>query len=495
MSPRLSPALLPTLAGRIETPAYDRAALAEGVVHLGIGAFHRAHQAAYLDRLAVQGDLRWGIVGVSLRSPAVRDRLAPQDGLYTLLERDGSGEQARIIGMLKRLLAAPEDPQAVIAAMAQPSVHLVTLTVTEKGYGLDRARGGLDAANADIAADLASLAAPRTAPGFIVAALDRRRHTGLPPFTAASCDNLPHNGALLRDAVLAMAQAHDPDLAAWIAAHGAFPGSMVDRIVPAITPERIARFAADHDITDEGLIEAEPFCQWVLEADFAGPMPDLAAAGVTLTRAVAPWEDAKLRLLNGAHSMIAYLAGLANIDHVHEFVADPARRALIARLWDESEATLSPPPELDVARYRADLLRRFANPMLRHRTRQIAMDGSQKLPQRLVAPLRERLAAGLPSPMLELAVAAWMAWQRGRDAAGNRFTIDDPLASRTAQAWADDATPQAACARLLAMSEIFGDLARYEPALEARLGAMLRCLIEQGPAPLMAEMAATPAGE
>jgi fructuronate reductase len=490
VSPRLSSALLPSLDGRIATPGYDRTALAEGVVHLGLGAFHRAHQAACLDRIAASGDRRWGIVGVSLRSPAVRDRLAPQDGLYTLVERDGGGETARVIGSLRRMLVAPEDHEAVVAAMASPDVHLVTLTITEKGYGLDRAKGGLDGSNPDIAADLASLAAPRSAPGFIVAALNRRRVAGLQPFTAASCDNLPHNGALLREAVLAMARAHGDDLADWIAAHGAFPASMVDRIVPATTPERIARFAADHGVRDEGLIETEPFCQWVLEKRFAGDMPDLASVGVTLTQAVAPWEEAKLRLLNGAHSTIAYLGGLAGIAHVHEFVASPARRALIQRLWDESETTLSPPPELDLPRYRADLMHRFSNPMLQHRTQQIAMDGSQKLPQRIVAPLRARLEAGLPSPMLELAVAAWMAWQRGVDAAGNSFTVDDPLAARTAAIWAGAKGIDRACARLLAIGDIFGDVAQHWPDLGARIGAMLRRLVEQeGPGVLMAEMA------
>lgn len=489
MTPRLSDALLATLDGRIAAPGYDRAHLLEGVVHLGLGAFQRAHQAAFLDAIASAGDHRWGIVGVSLRSPAVRDRLAPQDALYTLLARDGDGESARIIGTLKRILVAPEDPEAVVAAMASPDVHLVTLTVTEKGYGLDRATGGLDASNPDIAADLASLVAPRTAPGFIVAALGRRMAAGLAPFTAISCDNLPHNGALLRDAVLAMARAHDDRLADWITAHGAFPASMVDRIVPATAPTRIERFAAEYGLRDEGLIETEPFTQWVLEADFAGPMPDLGSAGVTLTRTVARWEEAKLRLLNGAHSAIAYLGGLAGIAHVHEFVADPGRRRLIERLWDESEATLSPPPELDLARYRTELMHRFANPMLQHRTQQIAMDGSQKLPQRLVAPLRARLDAGLPSPMIELAITAWMAWQRGENAAGEPIIVDDPFAPRTAAIWAQSAHIEDACAGLLAIDAIFEAVAPHRAALAARIAPVLRRLATEGTAPMMAEMA------
>lgn len=488
MTARLSLRQLPALTSRIAPPAYDRAALAEGVVHLGLGAFSRAHLAAYLDAVAATGDRRWGIVGVSLRSASVRDRLAPQDGLYTLLVRDGESEDARVIGTLRRILVAPEDPEAVVTAMAQPSVHLVTLTVTEKGYGLNRAGGGLDRGNAGIAADLADLRTPRTAPGFIVAALARRRAAGLPPFTAASCDNLPHNGALLRDAVLAMARAHDGALADWIAREGAFPSSMVDRIVPATPPERIDRFAATHGLCDAALIETEPFTQWVLEARFAGVMPDLARAGVTLTQAVAPWEETKLRLLNGAHSAIAYLGGLAGIAHVDAFVADPHRRAFITRLWDESAVTLAPPPELDLARYRAALMHRFANPMLRHRTAQIAMDGSQKLPQRLVAPLRIRLAAGLPSPALELAIAAWMVWQRGVDARGERFTVDDPLAARTAALWRESATAAIACQRLLALGEVFGSLAAQQPDLVARLSDTVTRFLAQGPLAMIAPL-------
>jgi len=264
---------------------------------------------------------------------------------------------------------------------------------------------------------------------------------------------------------------------------------MVDRIVPATTSERIDRFAADYGTHDQGLIETEPFTQWVLENRFAGEMPDLASAGVALTRAVAPWEEAKLRLLNGAHSAIAYLGGLDGITHVHEFVASPGRRALIKRLWDESETTLSPPPELDLPGYRADLLHRFANPMLQHRTQQIAMDGSQKLPQRILAPMHARLEAGLPSPMLELVVAAWMAWQRGRDAAGNAFAVDDPLAARTGAIWAEARTVEEACSKLLAMDEIFGDVARRWPELHTRLCTWLSRILEQGPGTLMAEMA------
>src|SRR5690606_27910861 len=241
---RLSSALLDDLDPSVERPRYAREELAEGVVHLGLGAFHRAHQAAFLDEIAARGDMRWGIVGVSLRSPAVRDALAPQDNLYTLVERDAAGERTRIMAPLKRVLVAPEAPGAVVGAMAQPSVRIVTLTVTEKGYGIARDRGGLDISDPGIAADLRNLGRPRTAVGFLVAALYARRDVGLPPFTAISCDNLPSNGTLLREAVLELAAARDRSLAAWVADYGAFPNSMVDRIVPATTAEALEAHAA-----------------------------------------------------------------------------------------------------------------------------------------------------------------------------------------------------------------------------------------------------------
>ncbi len=477
MTERLAPALLPKLDASVARPRVARANLAEGVVHLGLGAFARAHLAAYLDEVAARGDWRWGIVGVSLRSPAVRDTLAPQDGLYTLVERDAEGTRARIMASLTRVLVAPESPADVVAAMAQPSVRLVTLTVTEKGYGLARDRGALDESDPGIAADMTSLARPRTAVGFIVAALNARRDAGLPPFTAVSCDNLPDNGTLLREAVLALARAHDAGLAEWIEAYGAFPSSMVDRIVPAITPEAIAAHAETYGYRDEALVETERFTQWVLQDNFAGDRPDFAAAGVTLTDHVASWEETKLRLLNGAHSTIAYLGGLGGIAHVHEFVASADRRALIDRLWDESAATLDPDAGIDVAGYREALMARFANPALRHRTVQIAMDGSQKLPQRLVAPWRARLERGLPAPTIELAVAAWMAWQRGADMRERHFPVDDPLAETTAMAWAIAPDADGAAVRLLSLPEVFGDLATRWPEAGERVAAWLRQIL------------------
>ncbi|MFZ3485100.1 mannitol dehydrogenase family protein [Sphingomonas sp. 3-13AW] len=480
MSARLSEAALATLPPDVARPAYDRRAVKAGIVHLGIGAFHRAHQAAFFDAALAAGDLRWGIIGVSLRFPGVRDQLVPQDGLYTLVERDGDARRLQLIGAVQTVLVAPEDPAAVVAALASPDTHLVTLTITEKGYKLDPATGALIEADPDVAADLASLDAPRTAPGFLVAALAKRRAAGLPPFTAISCDNLPHNGARLAQAVLRMAAAHDEDLATWIEAAGAFPQTMVDRIVPATTDADVADLAAVLGVEDQAMVKTEPFTQWVIEDRFTGARPDFAALGVQLTDDVAPWEEAKLRLLNGAHSGIAYLGGLAGIDFVHQVVALPEGRHFVQRLWNEAAATLSPPPGLDVSAYRTQLMARFANAALQHRTRQIAMDGSQKLPQRLLATIAARRATGAPCPALALAVAAWMRWQGGVDDAGNSFTVDDPLAARTAAALEGTDTAEEKVAALLAIDAIFPPTLRNDTGLAQMLAAWLHRLTTEG---------------
>lgn len=466
-----------TLAGlpaEVARPGYDRAAVKTGVVHLGIGAFHRAHQAVVFDDALASGDLRWGVLGASLRSPGVRDQLNPQDGLYTLVVRDGAEEHLRVIGAGRGVLVGPENPAALVAAMADADVHIVTLTVTEKGYRLDPATGELLTADPDVAADIADLSAPRTAPGFIVAALRERKARGLRPFTVISCDNLPHNGKRIRAGVLAMARRVEPALADWIEAEGAFPQTMIDRIVPATTPDDVARLEARLGVRDEGMVKAEPFTQWVIEAQFAGERPDFAALGVQLTDAVEPWEDAKLRLLNGAHSAVAYLGALSGYEHVHEAVAVPAFRAFIEALWDEAETTLNPPPGLNIATYRAELMARFSNSALMHRTRQIAMDGSQKLPQRLLAGAAERLAAGQGIGAMALGIAAWMRWQSGVTESGEVVVVDDPLAGRTAELLASASDGEVKVAALLTLSAVFPPALAADPRfVEAVTGAYL----------------------
>ncbi|MNV26223.1 Mannitol 2-dehydrogenase [compost metagenome] len=426
------------------------------------------------DDALASGDLRWGVLGASLRSPGVRAQLNPQDGLYTLVVRDGAEEHLRVIGAGRGVLVGPEDPAALVVAMAEAEVHIVTLTVTEKGYRLDPATGDLLLDDPDVAADVADIASPRTAPGFIVAALAARKAAGLKPFTVISCDNLPHNGQRIRAGVLAMARRIDPSLAEWIEAEGAFPQTMIDRIVPATIPDDLARLTARIGVEDQGMVKAEPFTQWVIQDWFAGERPDFATLGVQMTDAVEPWEDAKLRLLNGAHSAVAYLGALSGYEHVHEAVAVPAFRAFIEALWDEAQTTLNPPPGLDVAAYRDELMARFSNSALMHRTRQIAMDGSQKLPQRLLAGMSERLAAEEGIEALALGVAAWMRWQEGVTESGEAVVVDDPLAARTAELIAASENDEAEVRALLTLSAVFpASLANDRRFVEAVTGAFL----------------------
>jgi fructuronate reductase len=443
VTPLLSEATRARLPAGVARFGYDRDRAQAGVVHLGIGAFHRAHQAAVFDRL-LETDLRWAVRAASLRSSTVRDAMAPQDGLYSLVVRDGEAEHVRLVGAVRDVLVAPERPSALVDALAAPKTRLVTLTVTEKGYLPDAAERPAEA--------------PRTAAGFIAAALALRRQRRLPPFAVISCDNLPDNGTRLREAVLASAVAVDPRLADWIGEQVAFPKTMVDRIVPATDEADVEALAGRIGLVDRAMVKAEPFCQWVIE-EFEGERPDFESAGVQMTADVEPWEEAKLRLLNGAHSAIAYLGGLAGIRTVDRFVADPAGRAFVGALWDEAQATLTPPPGLDLAAYRKALMRRFANSALGHRTRQIAIDGSQKLPQRLLAPIAARLRRGQPIEALALAVAGWVRWQDGRTDAGEAFDVDDPLASRTAALLAPQGSPAAQVEAIVSLEIFPGPLA------------------------------------
>lgn len=276
---RLSSATIGDLPSTVAVPSYDRSAVKPGVVHLGIGAFHRAHQAVVFEAALESGDLRWGITGASLRSAGVRDEMNPQDGLYTVVTRDGSGDSLKVMGVVREVLVAPENPGALVERLAHPDTHVVTLTVTEKGYKLDPATGALLADDPDVAADCTDLTAPRTAPGFLVAALAARRDRGLPPFTAISCDNLPHNGRRLERAVLAIARAHGAALAEWIETEGAFPETMVDRIVPATTSADIVGLEASLGMSDQAMVKAEPFLQWVIEDRFCGPASRVRDAG------------------------------------------------------------------------------------------------------------------------------------------------------------------------------------------------------------------------
>lgn len=443
-------------ADRLMRPRTPRPAT--GIVHLGLGAFFRAFGCVYVaDAMqAAGGD--WGIVGVSLRSPDTRDALKPQDWAYTSVTLTPDGPQTRVIDVLNDVLVAPEDPQAVLDAMCDPAVRIVSLTVTEKGYCHNPATGALNMGHPDILYDLTHNL-PRSAPGYLVRALQQRHAAGIAPFTVLTCDNLPHNGALVRGVVLDMARRIDPALADWIAENGRFPATMVDRITPATTDEDIKTVEQLTGFHDAAPVMHEPFRQWAVQDDFVnGDRPDLAAAGAQLVDDVAAFEDMKLRMLNGTHSALAYLGYLAGHETISDTVADPAFAAYVRHCWEEIMPAVAAPPGVDLTDYADALFDRYANPAIRHRTWQIAMDGSQKLPQRLLGTLRANLDAGRDSPALCLAVAGWMRYVAGKDEAGQPIDVRDPLADLLRDTATDSATGTVAA--LLSLDQIFpADLA------------------------------------
>lgn len=426
---RLTASTLAGLPASVRRPAYDRSALTPGIVHLGLGAFARGHLAEYTEDALEQRFGAWGIVGASLQRPDQRDRLRPQDGLYTLLKLAPTGPELRVIGAVLDVAVAPESPSALITRLAAPETRIVSLTVTEKGYCHDPATGRLKADHPDIVHDLANPQAPRSAVGILVAGLKARRDAGLGPFSALCCDNLPSNGHVLRGLVRDFAALTDDKLASWIEANGAFPATMVDRIVPATTEADIAEVAKLIGVEDAAPVIGEPFRQWAIEDVFAAGRPDWHEVGAQMVSEVAPFEFMKLRMLNGAHSSLAYLGYLTGHETVADASGDPVLARFLQGLWAEIIPTVPAPQGVVLADYAKALLARFQNPAIRHRTWQIAMDGSQKLPQRLLGTIRERLKAGAPVDHLALGVAAWMRYATGTDEKGGAIDVRDPLAA------------------------------------------------------------------
>lgn len=480
-SARLSLATLARLPEVVARPRYDPASVGVGMVHLGLGAFHRAHEAVYADDLLAR-DPRWGICGVSMKTPRAIAPLAAQDGLYTLLLKDPSGTTARVVGSVRETLFAPADPRALVRRMADPRVTVVTLTVTEKGYCHDPATGRLDFDHADIRHDLGAPGDPRSAVGMLVAALEERRRAGAGALNVVCCDNLPHNGRVLEGLVAAFASERSRDLASWIAAHAAFPCTMVDRIVPATTAADVADVEARLGVHDAAPVVAEPWIQWVIESRFAAPRPAWEEAGAEIVPDVAPYETMKLRLLNGSHSTLAYLGFLAGHATIAQAALDPRLGRLVERqMAEEIVPTLVRPPGADLARYCATLLERFRNPALPHRTSQVAMDGSQKLPQRLLGAVRDRLAAGASIRHLTLAVAGWMRYASGLDERGTRIEVADPLAARYAEIAASAGGDPAALARgFLGLASIFGTDLPAAPAFAGAVTRHLDSLVRRG---------------
>jgi len=499
--PRLLPDTLASLPAEVARPGYHRGAVQIGIVHLGIGAFMRAHLAPATEAALAAGDMRWGISGVSLRQPDTRDALVPQQGLYTLAIRDAD-EQGRprqrlqVIGAVRELLVAPENPGAVLARIAAPDTRIVSLTVTEKGYCHDPASGALQLEHPDIVHDLAHPATPRSAIGTLVRGLAQRRAAGAGPLTLMSLDNLPANGRVLHGAVLRLATQIDPTLADWIASGCSFPCSMVDRIVPRTTNTDRSEISTALGAQDAWPVLGEPFFDWAVEDHFAAGRPDWTLHGARFVSEAEPWEKLKLRMVNGTHSSIAYLGAMAGWQTVDVAMGQAALcRHIEALMNDEIAPTLPPLPGLVPARYGEQLLARYRNPALAHRTHQIAMDGSQKLPQRLLDTVRDRLAAGRPVTRLAMGIAAWLHYLRGVDEQGQAYALEDPLAPALtalhAEALAGGATPEAV-QRLLAFAPVFGDLAGNQ-VLAAAVAPALASLREHGVLTTLQRSLPTPA--
>jgi fructuronate reductase len=479
----LNESALAALSPEVARPSYDRSRLATGIVHLGLGAFHRAHQALYTEAVVEARDHRWGILGVSLRDARVPDRLKAQDHLYGVVERHGDTARARVVGALRKALHAPSALREVIDAIADPRTAIVSTTVTEKGYCQNPATSDLDPQDAGIRHDWAHPDAPQTTLGVLAAGI-RARPAGA-PLTVLCCDNMASNGATLRKLLLQFAESTDPALARRIGDTVALPNSMVDRIVPAATPQSLAWAAQHLGVRDEAAIVCEPFTQWVIEDRFAGARPAWEDAGALLTSDVRPYQAMKLRLLNGTHSAIAYAGQLADAQTVSDAMTHPLVGPFARRLMlEDLRATVAAPAGYDVAAYCAELLQRFENATLAHRTQQIAMDGTQKIPVRWLPALRESLAAGIERPQLERALAIWLHYLRaGHSDRGAALAVSDPgAAALTARLRAPDAGDAARAA--LAHAPVFG-AEPWPPAFADRLAAYLSRLHRGGLAALL----------
>lgn len=448
--------------GDVQLPAAGAADQTIGILHFGIGAFHRAHQALYTEEAAAAtGERRWGICGVTQRSPAVQRQLLPQDGLYGVLERSPGRDRLRIVGAVREVVFPTDQAEVLDARFDDPGVSVVTLTVTEKGYRRD-ARGQLDLTDPLVAHDLAG-GPPRSAVGRLARGLQRRSRGSGAPVTVLCCDNLNANGRVLArlvaDFCQALPGAEGAALAGWIAANVTYPCSMVDRIVPATTAADRAFAESMLGLVDDGLVVAEPFRQWVIEDDFAADRPAWEVAGAELTKDVAPYELMKLRILNGAHSTLAYLGALSGYATIVETVADDTLLSVARNLiTQDAIPVLEPPDGTDLAAYGEQVLGRFANPALAHRTVQIAMDGSQKLPLRLLGTVRDNLRMGRHPRWAAYGVAAWMAYVASPGARnGMPLPIDDPLAERLAGGARGRTDPAAIVDVLLGQTEIFGE--------------------------------------
>ncbi len=479
MTIRLSAAALDRIARTAAVPAYDRAAMRAGILHFGVGNFHRAHQAVYLDDLFATGrDLDFGIVGTGVMpgDAAMIDTLAAQDFLTTVVEQEADRSTARVTGPMIGAIA-PGDRAAIIARLADPAIRIVSMTITEGGYYIDPATGLFNAGHPDIVADSLSPAGPKTVFGLIAAGLRRRREAGVAPFTVMSCDNIPHNGVVARNAVAGLAALTDPGFAAWIRDTVAFPNGMVDRITPATGARERQMLTEDFGIEDGWPVFCEGFRQWVLEDRFPAGRPALETVGVQFVPDVSPYEMMKIRILNGGHATIAYPAGLLDVHFVHEAMAHPLVAGFLDRLEREEIIPVVPPvPDTDLAAYFELTKRRFANPKIGDTIRRLCLDGSNRQPKFIIPTIADRLARGGSVDGLALESALWCRYCFGTTESGEAIAPNDPNWDRlteTAQRAKDDP------ARWLAMDDIYGEVGRAEP-FRLAFAAALRALWSDG---------------
>ncbi len=477
----LGAAQLPAIRGRVAAPAYDRADVTVGIVHFGVGGFHRAHEAMYVDRLMNEGlDLDWGICGVGTMpgDRRMKEVLQSQDFLYTLVVKHPDGRrQPRVIGSIVDYLYAPDDPRAVLDRMADPRTRIVSLTITEGGYHVNQVTGEFDPSDEAVQADLVDGSAPRSVFGFLTAALRARRAAGTAPFTVLSCDNLPGNGDVARRMVLAFARVQDAELAAWIEAEVSFPNCMVDRITPVTSPDDLTRLTEETGIRDAWPVVCEPYTQWVLEDRFPTGRPDFARVGVQLVEDVVPYELMKLRLLNASHQALCYLGHLSGYRYAHEVCQDPLFvQFLLAYMEREGSPTLPEVPGVDLDAYRHELIRRFANPEVRDTLARLCAESSDRIPKWLVPVIVENLRSGGEIDCSALVVASWARYAEGRDEQGAPIEVVDRFRDTVmAAAAAQDDDPLA----FLRNRDFFGDLVEDDRFTAAYLRA-LRSLHEHG---------------
>ena len=465
-------------------PLYDREKMVARIVHIGFGAFHRAHQALFTDRLLNKGNSDWAICEVNIvGGEELINDIRKQDHLYTVLEKGATSKQAYIIGSVKESLLAPIDGiEAILEKMADPVVEIVSLTVTEKGYCMLPGGAGLDLNNQLIKSDLSSPTKPMSAPGVIVEALYRRMQRGLKSFTALSCDNMPENGLVLKKAILDLANARDPELAQWIETNTTFPCTMVDRIVPAATAETLTEIQdALGGMFDPCGIACEPFIQWVIEDNFVTSRPNWNEVGAEFVDNVVPYEEMKLRMLNGSHSFLAYLGYLAGYEHINDCMNDEAyKQATLSLMLQQQAPTLNVPPQVNLQQYAEKLIERFSNPSLKHRTWQIAMDGTQKLPQRLLDSIRWHIKHNSDFSLLALGVAGWMRYVGGIDDHKQIIDLRDPMVDELKKlvTASDDGIGRVNA--LLTLDAVFGSDLPNNSLFKDKVTQHYLCLMEKG---------------